>query len=136
MDSERVESGNSKFYVASHVRVLSAAITDLLVPAMTLMCIFAFLSRLGVEIMPWVSPVLGLTIFVYMLLARRNLVFSIGNWGFCLRRLSYASIKEYSGKGALYVVENVPEPVLFRRAISVGLYLGLVFLLLSVVVPK
>lgn len=131
MKLETVSTPDGRFCVAGGGRVFAAALVDLLVLAATLMWIFSAFEKLDVVLPQWLSPILGVLIFLYALLARRSVLFSFGNWGLALRRYSYGSIAEYSGSGALYIIENVHSLVVLRRATIIGGYLGITLFVLS-----
>lgn len=126
-----VNTPNGQLSVASSSRILGAALVDLLVVSITIMCVIAILQKLGLILPQWLLSILGLSVFLYTLLAHKNLIFSFGNWGLGLRCYSYDLIEEYSGSGTLYVSEDLPKSVLYRRTIMLAVYLGTILYILK-----
>lgn len=125
-----VNTPDGMLYVASNSRVIAAVLVDLLVPAITIMCALAFLEQFWTMLPQWWSPTLGVLVFLYVFLARRTLIFSFGNWGLGLRRYSYTSIEEFSGSGALFAIEKLPNSTLSQRTVVLAAYLGVMFFML------
>jgi hypothetical protein len=113
---------------ARRSRIWAAAVVDLLIPSLTIICLLAVLDTLVGAVPRLLSPALGVLALLYVLLAQRGLVFSVGGWGLGLRRR--ASSGEASRIGV--VVEDVSDSALSRRTIVLGAYFGAVILILSV----
>lgn len=120
MSEKMVTTPDGRFAIASGTRLLAAVLTDIFAPATTLLCMVAILEKLGISLPSWLSAAFGLLVLFYAFLARSDLVYSIGNWGFGLKRYAFSTIEEYSGSGYIYVVIAAGRILLWRTVVVVA----------------
>ena len=116
----------------SPVKIIGMAFIDLLIVTVTLSFIVEFLRFIAFEVPQWLGGVLAVMAFIYALLAYRGIVKSPGRWAHGVRRYTYSEVEGYSGYGVLFVNENLPGPILSKRAMILALYFGGMILIMSV----
>jgi len=120
------------FSVASSTKMLGIVIIDLLAATVTISFIVELMTFLGVTFPEWFAAVFGLLIYLYVFLAYRDVVKSAGRWSHGILRYPCEKIEGYSGKGALFIDDELPKAVLSKRAITLIVYFGSMILLMIV----
>ena len=112
MPLSEVTTPDGKMAVAGVLRPVVAVLVDLYLATAVLSIIAAFIGVEGV-----VSALLAALAFSYAFLGHRALVPSLGAWALGLRRYPCRLIREWPGKGSLFVFERLPSAVYTRRTI-------------------
>lgn len=110
--------------------VIGSIIIDLFIGLLMVSLIHAVMANLGTNLSSEVNGILIFLVFLYTYLAYKNIVFSVGQWGNGLKRFSYNDIEDYSGKGTVYLVDNLPKSTLTYRTIVIVVWFILMIFIL------
>jgi len=129
---KKVRTIDGVFSIAGSSKTVGLVFIDLIFSTVTLSFVIEVLKLLTLDIPLWSAAVFGILVFLYPLLAYRDVVKSIGRWSRGVKCYPYSKIEGYTGKGALFVVDEVPKKVLSKRVIIVVAYFGIMFSLMTV----
>ena len=125
MRDKRVTTPSGDFMVATSAQVIGAALTDLIMSAVTIMWVMTVFEWTGIVVPEWINAVFGILIFTYTVLGHRNVVFSFGGWVNGLKRYPYSAVRGYSGKGVIFVVDDISRSTVSWRTVVLAFYIGL-----------
>ena len=105
---------------SSYARVIAANLTDVFF-ILIFASILLFIVQLFIPLTPLATTLIAVAIFIYYLvhsyLLKKQ---TFGNWALGLRRFNFSELPEYSGKGNVWCMEDLPNSTYTKRTVVIA----------------